>query len=64
MRRLVLVCDEHDNWYLRELSYNVETPYGVVYHCDKHLGGPWSFDDALKHLRRERYAALWGNKGQ
>lgn len=56
--RILVVRDKDGQWYLRRVKYNHQDDVEgeMVYHCDKHLGGPYPnllyAQEAVENLNR------------
>jgi hypothetical protein len=53
-KRILIVCDG-ESWFVRRVAYNVEnwTRGEMIYHCDKHIGGPFkSLSGAVAATRK------------
>ena len=42
-QRIAIVRDERGQWFVRQVAYNHQddTKGEMIYHCTKHLGGPY-----------------------
>lgn len=51
-KRVLMVCDG-EKWFVRGVACTVEDNIRgeMVYHCDEHLGGPYSFAKAVSVVR-------------